>query len=391
MDKTLELGKFTNYPFRLLPGEKVTIWAGYADIINQLLEIIESPLADKVGLYEFAIIHGSLGTGKSHALRYLKNYIEEVKKDEFQSIVLYVDRLRVEATTDFTAIYRAIMRLLKDKITLVSKKVHQFVEEQVQKSYSRASDEVKKRVKAQDFHDQELPFIYRKMAPSYPAIPCLLYCIDEGDASAMSILIGEKPKVSPTKYGLDYFIDTEYDAIRSLSSFINLCTGSDLLASGPLFKCFYLFIDEVEEIKDFPTKTVQSINQGIRDLINGCPERFCLLLGASADPAEIEAYFEDDVMTRLSRQLIEIPSLEVDQAVEFLKEVMGKYRPLGEEVPPAHPFTEEALKEIALQTPERTPRNLFRSCQTVMQKAILSGNLETKGTIDVDDVAEYII
>jgi hypothetical protein len=144
------------------------------------------------------------------------------------------------------------------------------------------------------------------------------------------------------KYGLDYFIDTEYDAIRSLSSFINLCTGSNLLASGPLFKCFYLFIDEVEEIKDFPTRTLQSMNQGIRDLINGCPERFCLLLGASADPAEIEAYFEDDVMTRLSRQLIEIPSLEADQAVEFLKEVMGKYRPLGVEVPPAHPFTEEA-------------------------------------------------
>jgi hypothetical protein len=44
-----------------------------------------------------------------------------------------------------------------------------------------------------------------------------------------------------------------------------------------------------------------------------------------------------------------------------------------------------------LQTPERTPRNLFRSCQTVMQKAVLSGSLETKGAIDVDDVDEYII
>ena len=222
MDKILELGKFTNHPFRLLPGEKVTIWAGYADIINQLLEIIESPRADKVGLYEFAIIHGSLGTGKSHALRYLKNYIEETKKDEFQSIVLYVDRLRVEATTDFTAIYRAIMRLLKDKVTLVSEKVYQFVEEQVEQSYSNASDEVKKRIKAQNFHDQELPSLFKKITPSYPAIPCLLYCINEGDTNAMSILIGEKPKVSPTKYGLDYFIDTEYDAIRSLSSFINL-------------------------------------------------------------------------------------------------------------------------------------------------------------------------
>ena len=50
------------------------------------------------------------------------------------------------------------------------------------------------------------------------------------------------------------------------------------------------------------------------------------MLGASADAAEIEAWVADDVMTRLSRPPIEIPELEIDQAVDFLKEVMQQFQ-----------------------------------------------------------------
>lgn len=391
VDKTLELGKFTTQPFRLVPSEKVTIWAGYKEIIGQLLELIESPRVDRVGLYEFAIIHGMLGAGKSHALRYLKNYIEDAHKEEYRSLVIYVERLLVDANTNFIAIYRAIMRLLKEHLLLISEKVHNKVEEQVENSWSKASADVKKRIREKDFYEQELPSIYSQLAPSYPSLPCLLNCIYEGDDNAASILMGEKPKVSVNRYGLDHFIDTEYDAIRCLSALINICSGSALANGSPLFKCFYLFIDEVEMIKDLPTKNALSINQGLRDLVNGCPERFCMLLGASADPAEIEAYYEDALITRLSRQLIEIPALEVDQAIDFIKDVMQKNRQPGAKVSPEHPFTEDALREIALKTTDRTSRNLFRSCQTVLQKSILSGCLESKGVIEVDDVEKYMV
>lgn len=394
MDKTLELAKFTDQPFRLLPGEKVTIWAGYHKIREQLLEIVESPRIDKVGLYEFAIIYGALGTGKSHALRYLKYLINEERVEEFNSIVCYVERLRVEANTDFLALYRAIMRLLKDDMKKVGEVVEKIADKQVDEAWEAASADVIKLMKRQDFRDRTLPTIYSRLSPTYPALPRLLRAAYQGDEVATTILLGGKPKTAISKYGLDNLIDTEYEALRCLAAFINLCTKTDNDAAYlPLFKCFYLFIDEIERLKDFPTRNVQSINQGIRDLVGACPEHFCLLLGASAPVEELEAYIEDDVMTRLSRklELMEIPELDVEQAVNFIKEVMQQYRQPDAKVPETHPFAEDALREIALQATARTPRNLFRDCQTVLRKAVLTGSLETKGVIDVADVQEFMV
>ena len=392
MDKTLELAKFTDQPFRLLPGEKVTIWAGYHEIREQLLEIVKSPRVDRVGLYEFAIIHGALGTGKSHALRFLKYLINEERGEEFNSIVCYVERLRVEANTDFLALYRAIMRLLKDDMKKVGEVVEKIADKQVDEAWEAASADVTKLMKRQDFRDRTLPTIYSRLSPTYPALPRLLSAAYQGDEVATTILLGGKPKTAISKYGLDNLIDTEYEALRCLAAFINLCTKTDNDATYlPLFKCFYLFIDEVERLRDFPTRNVQSINQGIRDLVGACPEHFCLLLGASEEAAGIEAYIEDDVMTRLSRELMEIPELDVEQAVNFIKEVMQQYRQPDAKVPETHPFTDDALREIALQVTQRTPRNLFRDCQTVLRKAVLTGSLETKGVIDVADVQEFMV
>ena len=393
MDNTLELAKFTDQPFRLLPGEKVTIWAGYHEIRKQLLEVVESPRVDRVGLYEFAIIHGALGTGKSHALRYLKYLINQERGEEFNSIVCYVERLRVAANTDFMALYHAIMRLLKEDLTQVGEMVDRIAEKRVEQAWDAASEDLKRHVRKQDFQEKELPKIYSQLSPTYPALPSLLSAVRRGDNIASAVLGGGKPKgASVARYGLDSFIDTEYEALRCLSAFINLCTKieSDTTESS-LFKCFYLFIDEFERIRDFPIRNVQSINQGIRDLVNACPEHFCLLLGASEEAAGIEAYIEDDVMTRLSRELIEIPELDVEQAVSFIKEVMQQYRQPDAKVPETHPFVDDALREIALQTTQRTPRNLFRDCQTVLRKAVLAGSLETKGVIDVTDVQEFMV
>jgi hypothetical protein len=70
---------------------------------------------------------------------------------------------------------------------------------------------------------------------------------------------------------------------------------------------------------------------------------------------------------------------------------MQQYRQPDAKVPETHPFAEDALREIALQATERTPRSLFRRCQTVLRKAVLTGSLETKGVIDLADVQEFMV
>lgn len=392
MDKTLELALFVDQPFRLLPGEKVTVWAGYKDIQEALLEMVEAPRSDRIGLYEFVILHGFLGTGKSHALRYLKHLISEERRDEFGSIVVYLERLKVAGNTDFLALYRSIMRLLKEELARVAAEVDRVAKVDIENKWNALPEETRNLIKREDFSSQQLPAVYAAMSPSFPALPRLLTALREGDANAEVVLVGGKPKgLNPTKYGLDGFIENEYEALRCLAAFINLCTRPMGSSNGnAIAKCFYLFIDEVETLRDFPVRNVQSINQGLRDLINACPENFYLMLGASADAAELEAWIVDDVMTRLSRPPIEIPELEIEQAIDFLKEVMQQFRQPGANVPDSYPFEEDALREIVSQTTERIPRRLFRNCQTVLRKAVLSGRLEKQGHISIGDVQEFV-
>ena len=47
--------------------------------------------ASDIGSTEFLVLHGELGAGKSHALRYLKTRIEQ-RDSEFQSLAIYVER-----------------------------------------------------------------------------------------------------------------------------------------------------------------------------------------------------------------------------------------------------------------------------------------------------------
>ena len=59
-------------------------------------------------------------------------------------------------------------------------------------------------------------------------------------------------------------------------------------------------------------------------------------------------------------------------------------------MPDSHPFDEDALNEIVSQTTERIPRTLFRNCQTVLRKAVLSGRLERQGSITISDVQDFV-
>ena len=104
MNRTLSIAKLTGNPFTLVPNETVTNWAGYADLRTELLDTIQSCRVDQVGLSEFAIIHGDLGTGKSHALRYLRYLITDEQREAFSSPCVYLETLRVAPSMDFSRV-----------------------------------------------------------------------------------------------------------------------------------------------------------------------------------------------------------------------------------------------------------------------------------------------
>lgn len=386
MTDTISLAKLKKNPFTLVPGERVTVWAGYPDLRQTLLDIVESCRSDKVGLSEFVILHGELGTGKSHALRYLINWITNAKKPEFESQVVYFESLKLAAKMDFIALYRSAIELLLGHIRETADWLDLVIEESIPNQDKMSVAEISQK--------KDAKYADGSITPTFPALPLLLRGVKDSDSSAIRILSGHAEKSLPlSEYGLTSPIDNEFSAVKCLGAYINLCTrGTPALSQGETLarnKAFYFLLDEIEMLQDFKPAEVVSINQGLRDLMNACPENCCFLFGMTGDARQIFALFDKFVMRRMSREPIEIQPLDDDQALTFLKEVLKSYRSDPAD-PDEYPFREQALRKIAKETQEKTAAGLFRSCRRVLEKAVLEGRLQRGGWIEEQVVQDLL-
>ena len=391
MSTTLEIARLSRNPFTLVPDERVTVWAGYEQLRSQLLDIVESCRSDRVGLSEFAIIHGDYGTGKSHALRYLQYWIREREKGEFNSPCVYLHTLKVAANMNFVVLYRKIMELLISHIRETADWLDLAVEDTAQKRVPGG--------RRQEL-DREMDDIYGdpNITPGFPPLSLLLRGIRNGSDEPLQILLGERLSGQRAlsryrNYNMTGPIESEYDATKCLGAYVNLCTrGAETLNEGDVLarnKAFYFFFDELEIVDDFRPQEVLSMNQGLRDLVNACPENCCFLFGMSGDVRDIYGLLTTPVIRRMSREPLTIAPLEPDEAVEFLTEVLKGYR-LNVSDPDEYPFEREALFAIAEGTQNRTPSELFRGCRRVLERAVLSGSLTAGGTIDAVMVSENL-
>ncbi len=387
MRKTLELAKLSKSPFSLVPQEKVTVWAGYKELRRQLLDIVESCRSDRVGLSEFVVLHGDWGTGKSHALRYLLHWITEAKRDEYNSAAVYLQTMRVAPKVDFVAIYRRIVEQLMPHIKETAHWLDMAVEDTVNKTKPSARREEKEREIKEKYRDTSI-------TPAFPSLPLLLEGIKNDQADAMALLSARAPKsVNLARYNLTAPIETEYDVINCLAAYVVLCTqGTSALSESEVLarnKAFYFLLDECEMLQDLKPAESLSINQGIRDLINACPENCCFLLGLSGEMRTVFAIFDEPIVRRFSRDPIEIRVLEEEQVVAFLKEVLRNCRSDPKD-PDEYPFREAALKKIAEETQNKTARGLFRSCHRVLKRAVLEDRLKPGGWIEKSDVDDLL-
>ena len=391
MSDILTVARLKSNPFTLVPDENVTVWAGYQQLQSQLFDLVESCRSDHVGLSEFAIIHGDYGTGKSHALRYLKNWITERDKDQFNSPCVYLESMRVAASMNFVVLYRKIMELLMVHIRETADWLDEVVE-----------DIAKGQVHDSRLQELEMAVeaIYRdlSMTSGFPPLGLLLRGIKNGSDDALQILLGEKLSGRNVigqyrSYNMFGPIESEYDATRCLGAYVNLCTKGVETLSNEIVparnKAVYFFFDELEILNDFRPQEVLSVNQGLRDLVNACPENCCFLFGMSGDVRDIYGLLTTPVIRRMSRDPLVIAPLEPKEAVDFLTQVLKGYRS-NESDPDAYPFESDALLAIAEDTQNRTPSELFRGCRRVLAKSILSGALAPGGTIDVGMVSKFL-
>lgn len=391
MNATLALAKLTSNPFTLVPTDPVTTWAGYSDLKSTLLDTVQSCRSDQVGLSEFAILYGELGTGKSHALRYLRHVISEQEEEQYSAPCVYLETLKLAANVNFLALYKKVMDQLIPHIRETAGWLDIVIEDTARQRVpnGRRSEQ-----------DEEIDRIYAnpEVTPGYPPLARLLRGINSGSTEALSVLLGEKLSGGNAMkkydgFGMTGAVDSEYDATRCLGAYVNLCTrGTRALREGEVMarnKAFYFFFDELEIIADFRPQEALSINQGLRDLINACPENCCFLFGMTGDVRGIYGLLTQAVIRRMSRDPLEIQPLSTDDAVDFLKQVLRAHRSDADD-PDEYPFLEEALMSIAEVTQIKTPSELFRGCRRVLEKSVLTGALSEGGVIDQAMVAQAL-
>ena len=391
MNSTLAIAKLTSNPFTLVPSAKVTVWAGYSHLRSELLDVVRSCRSDQVGLSEFAILHGDLGTGKSHALRYLKYLIDDERREEFDSPCVYLETLKVAANMNFVALYGKVMEELEPHIIETAEWLDLEVEETAQRQNPSARPNEQQRAIEEIYND-------RRLTPGYPPLSLLLRGIKNGSNEALALLRGGKlpgagAMVKYGKYNMPSAIDSEYDATKCLGAYVNLCTrGASILSEGEIVgrnKAFYFFFDELEIANDFRPQEALSINQGIRELVNACPENCCFLFGMTGDVRSIYGLLTQGVLRRMSREPLEIEPLTSEEAVDFLRQVLKGHRSDVED-PDEYPFLEEALLAIAEDTQVKTSSELFRKCRRVLEKSVLSGALKPGGVIGTDMVKKAL-
>jgi hypothetical protein len=378
MPTTAELAKLRKNPFTLVAEANTDVWADYEDVRAALLDVVASCRTDQVGLSEFVVLHGEIGTGKSHALRYLQHYITVTKATEFRAPCVYLESTKLAKKTDFLAIYRRVMEAMRAHVFGTAQRLDAAMEEKAKAGGLTRSQDIQ----------QEKEKLWKAaadaLAPQFPSLILLLHGMVTSE-EPFSVLCGTSG-AAVAQYRLTGPIDSEYDASRCLSAYINLVTNPNRdILSDQVFAAslaVYLFVDEVELLQDFKPADVLSINQGIRDLINGCPQAFCLIFGVSGDPRILFAIFDKFVVRRFSRDPIEIQALDDDQATRFLKEVLRNYRTNPSD-PSEYPFREAALRRVAERTPDKTAAFLFRSARRVLEKSVLSGRFQPDGWIEV--------
>ncbi|WP_412474625.1 hypothetical protein ACK83U_13270 [Rhizobium sp. WW22] len=377
----LEEFDLTQDPFPIVPDGPVHNWAGHEDLRLDLIDLIKGIRARDIGISEFVVLHGEYGAGKSHALRYLKTQIVE-DKAEYNSLALYLERPRVANKLNFLELYKYIIKIIgREQIKSYCGQMKAHLDEiTIDLATKAGMADLKNKSSFFDQAVSNLPLDDR------PMIKMLVNGAEEG-SNIFEVLSGVDKS---DEDGYEGKIDSDFIAAKVLSDFFRVLT-SELRPNIRILESIYLFIDECEVLAEAKASESELVFTGLRELINGLPYRFGLIMSFSAATALIEAIMPQHLLRRMTRPYIEVPMLADGDAVSFLRTQLNFFRTENSEYNGQfYPFSNEAIAFIIENTTTLTPRNLFIDCKRVLERAIRRFDLAPGQTIS-RETAESVL
>ena len=367
-------------PFPIVPDGPVQNWAGRAELRDDLVDLVKGVRASDIGVSEFGVLWGEFGAGKSHALRYLKTLID-VEQEEFQSTAIYLERPRVANKLNFLELHKYIVgHLGRDRVKGVCRRVRELTDRTGDEIAQAAGVDVGDRSSFVEAAIKRLPSGDRNM------VRLLRRGAEEG-SRVFEFLAGEE-KCDGDEY--EGKVDSDFIAAKVLADYFRVTT-SELRSNERINQAVYLFVDEMEMLTEAKATESELVFSGLREVINGLPYRFGLLVSFTAATALIEAVMPQHLLTRMTRPYIEVPVLDDVDAKEFLRTQMDFFRSADScHRGTLYPFEEEAIDFVIGNSTNLTPRGLFVDCKRVLERSIRRYGLE-QGDLIEREMAERIL
>lgn len=324
------------WPFSVSPSEEsAKVWVGRKDVKRRITRLLKG--IQRVSSSQIILLWASYGAGKTHLLKHL----ESLARDRPDVIPLFVVTPR--GIKSFLDIYRAIIEAAIRAGT---------IEAAGHDLFSRSGGEP----------ESDLGRALVRMAMGRGNEPGL----------AASWLKAERVDLRELKnIGISRRLETTADGVDALDRLLKT-----LQRDGSVK--VLLLIDEMQELEELDSgrgggRKLSECVGGLHKVFDSNTNGLTLVLSfTTGSQASLRDIIQDALFDR-SSEVISLPQLNDDEAVEFVYGLMNEWSIDIDQVP--KPFTDEAIRTVISKMPKEagglSPRSIIKAFDLILREADL--------------------
>lgn len=371
-------------PFRTTPPRRMErlVWAGFPDLRGQFQRLFDEAINSS--RTQVVLNSGEYGSGKTHAAFYFGRsehlphgrreratslYIRTPKEPERSAQLLYRDIIEDVG-------FRRLGSVVRDGISIYGREAmaDRLVEVAGNETFGRAL----MLAGLEEETQTQANFLPGDAA------------FDDSRRLIESYFFSATSRTDLRKLGLSRGIDSIHDRFLVLAAILQSLIGFAPTDDVTEHNRVILWIDELEDLLTYPTRSHRPFTQGLRDLIDRLPDNFTLLMNITlASPEVLE-----DIGTVLGAALLDRVTHHIQfrepseqQALEYIRDLLSQHRTEDWEasrLPDLYPFDKEALRTLIGTLPRRTPRDINQRCADIIGRALRERVITDRGEGAID-------
>ena len=399
MPDILKASGLTGQPFRIIPPTDMDglIWAGDRDVLDSLMDAASSPSPDSLEASEMVIIHGDLGSGKTHTMKFLA-----IQLREKAHLVAYAANMKVTENPKWNDLLRNLFssQFSHDDIVRRLQPLRQFIlnERRIRAETDLGAQATEQPDRLVRLEAEKQTEIFKEILPECPGfVRFMMDLSDPNNPSAMEsnwrFLSTKMTSAQASNVANPYGMPTsgmssDHDAGLLFAYFCRVMTHQT--PNGVGTPVIHILMDESEDLSTVNVASASSIQQGIRTMIDSTTEHAFFAFSCTvSDAAELYGIFDQPIMERMSRKAFVVQQLTPESAKQFLIDELSAYRVFEFDKPPEWPFSPDGIDTfVNNMLPPITLRRLNVSAARILfqdnRDKILRGE-----PVDAADVMDF--